>query len=379
MEIDEDIVGSSVQATWKRSSVPFHSNEGHVESESVEVLKHSCREKQPQRETMCCREVPETNESVDDFVTLSRQRQVAWQSTLHLVLKQSEPAAVEPKVALDSLASDLRDMEADLARASYFLPAYDQRALAATYKDLSKQLDAARSQLCPRKKFSFGSQRVARAKAAAAVQAVPVGSKQDSENARDEGMPSVTDGRGVQGARGETVVVDLRRLPHGDYTLADLEDCEVFLLGSMSALRCHKLARCRLYAGPVAGSAFVDLVSGCDLHIAAHQVRIHAAENSDLYLAVRSNPIIEHSTGIRVAPYGFPPMVEAVAAAGLGRNDTAVEGKWREVNDFGWLRATPSPNWSVLPEALRKAPPSPPSDCRFDASGISVVSKQIPP
>lgn len=29
-----------------------------------------------------------------------------------------------------------------------------------------------------------------------------------------------------------------------------------------------------------------------------------------------------------------------------------------QVNDFGWLRATPSPHWAVLPEAERAAAPA---------------------
>jgi hypothetical protein len=33
-------------------------------------------------------------------------------------------------------------------------------------------------------------------------------------------------------------------------------------------------------------------------------------------------------------------------------------GQWADVQDFGWLRSTASPNWTLLPEAER-APPEP--------------------
>lgn len=99
------------------------------------------------------------------------------------------------------------------------------------------------------------------------------------------------------GLRGCTAVVGPEALGGSDYTLMDLEDCTVFLLGRMSALRAHRLSRCRVHCGPVSGSAFLDRIDGCTLHLPAHQVRIHTATDTDWYLRVRSNPIIEHSKG----------------------------------------------------------------------------------
>lgn len=44
-------------------------------------------------------------------------------------------------------------------------------------------------------------------------------------------------------------------------------------------------------------------VSDSTLMLASRQVRIHATHMTDIYLRVRSNPIIEHSSGVRFAPY----------------------------------------------------------------------------
>jgi hypothetical protein len=41
-----------------------------------------------------------------------------------------------------------------------------------------------------------------------------------------------------------------------------------------------------------------------------------------------------------------------LAAAGLAEQTEI----WADVQDFGWLRAAASPNWSVLPEAERELP-----------------------
>lgn len=90
--------------------------------------------------------------------------------------------------------------------------------------------------------------------------------------------------------------------------------------------------------------------------IAARQVRIHAAERSDFYLRVKSHPIIEHSSALRFAPYelAYPGAAEDLLEQGLGEES----GMWERVNDFGWLRATPSPNWALLPEVERAAAPA---------------------
>lgn len=102
--------------------------------------------------------------------------------------------------------------------------------------------------------------------------------------------------------------------------------------------------------------------------IAARQVRIHAARRTDFYLRVASHPIIEHSEGVRVSPYtpAYPGAQADLDEQGLGRDEAAM---WRQVNDFGWLRATPSPHWAELPEAERLAPPpAPPSQPPADGA-----------
>ena len=103
--------------------------------------------------------------------------------------------------------------------------------------------------------------------------------------------------------------------------------------------------------------------------IAARQVRIHAAHASDFYLRVRSHPIIEHSSSLRFAPYAcsYPGCRADLEGQGLEPDS----GMWRQVNDFGWLRATPSPHWSEMPEAERQAPAQAPGEEAAPAEAAS--------
>ena len=77
--------------------------------------------------------------------------------------------------------------------------------------------------------------------------------------------------------------------------------------------------------------------------LASQQVRIHSSQHCDFYLRVRSNPIIEHSSRLRFAPLSGAAQEEAEAGAMLSEQGEAES--WRAVQDFGWLRTTPSPNW----------------------------------
>ena len=85
----------------------------------------------------------------------------------------------------------------------------------------------------------------------------------------------------------------------------------------------------------------------CSVSLASHQVRVHRTHSTQLHLRVRSNPIIEHCTAVRVAEYkplGYVGAAEAFSACALGE-EVAAQGLWAQVQDFDWLRSSPSPNW----------------------------------
>lgn len=85
----------------------------------------------------------------------------------------------------------------------------------------------------------------------------------------------------------------------------------------------------------------------CTLWLASRQVRIHRASGSRLHLRVASGPIIEHCTTLGFGPcpaLAYPGAAEDLEAAQLAED----RGLWRQVQDFGWLRSTPSPAWRAL-------------------------------
>lgn len=94
-------------------------------------------------------------------------------------------------------------------------------------------------------------------------------------------------------------------------------------------------------AGRVAGPAHVTGVRDSVLVLNARQVRMHECRNVTVYLWCGSHPIIEDCEGVRVAPL-------PATFLGRGQDNAAGSNQWDQVDDFGWLKAEPSPNWRRL-------------------------------
>lgn len=71
---------------------------------------------------------------------------------------------------------------------------------------------------------------------------------------------------------------------------------------------------------------------------------MHGSKKVDVYLHSASRPIIEDCVGIRFAP--MPQALESLAIA-------QAVNHWDQIDDFKWLKAEASPNFSLLDEDRR--------------------------
>ncbi|CAI8618943.1 unnamed protein product [Vicia faba] len=278
---------------------------------------------------------------------LSRFSQLKSSIESHLSDSQSlssDPSQLKPH--FDKISESISDLEKLVAQSSYFLPSYDVRSSLKTVSDLKRSLDCLSSELIPKKKFSFKNKAKASKKDQGSV--LP-----ESKPVRDSVQPSYVarDSPGFRNKTGEVLVGEFKESEIGEFTISDLDSCEVRIIGCIRALFIHRLKNCRVYVGPVTGSILIEEAEGCVFAIASHQIRIHGARRSDFYLRVRSRPIVEDCNGVRFAPYclSYRGIEEDLRGADLD----AETGNWANVDDFRWLRAVQSPNWSILPENER--------------------------
>lgn len=74
------------------------------------------------------------------------------------------------------------------------------------------------------------------------------------------------------------------------------------------------------------------------------QFRIHSSSRAILLLHIPSNPIIEHSSSLRFGRY--PSSLRHKTSP------SSVVSRHRDVQDFGWIKAGPSPNFEVLTDEV---------------------------
>ncbi|KAL2117430.1 hypothetical protein VTJ04DRAFT_7090 [Mycothermus thermophilus] len=109
-----------------------------------------------------------------------------------------------------------------------------------------------------------------------------------------------------------------------------------------ASLALKDIARSVIVAGHVDGPVHVTNLRESVVMVAARQVRIHECVDVVFYLHCGSRPIIEDCKGVRFAR---APEVY------LTEQEKKTPNLFDQVDDFKWLKATESPNWSLLPES----------------------------
>ncbi|KAJ3411420.1 hypothetical protein HDV05_002202 [Chytridiales sp. JEL 0842] len=300
-------------------------------------------------------------------------------------LKSSIPSTPQaPEEVLLGLRKRLTQLEKRLTDATIYLPSYDQRQCALQISELQSLLNAATK---PKPKFSFASKKkdAARASSTLSAQTPKVDSVQ-SDVALAAGVSE-----GVDKKDGEvkleipphaTVVKDLRK---GKVTLGDVlsadnkedkKDWDVYIVNcsnafidltdlnkstatttsaeenspnndnnqpTLSAIHIRNLTASLLITPPLAGSVLIDSCNDCTLvFTSCQQYRMHNSVNTRVVLFIPSAPIIEDCTGVYFAPI-TNECLEFLKSS--EKVDEKRVNRWRDVEDFKWLRKQKSPNW----------------------------------
>ncbi|CAK9204024.1 unnamed protein product [Sphagnum troendelagicum] len=326
--------------------------------------------------------IADPRESLDAFLAVFSQRReeicVCFAEKKAALLSSPNVEDVASlKVELESLLLEVGKLQKLVADSSFYLPTYTMQSAQATVTKLKEEVETAMSDLLPKRKFSFRGKSTTTKRASfqgiqdeqnAVVNnsfqgiqdkqdAVVNNSSQGIQDKQDDAVnPSF---QGIQDMQDAVLVRDAKDLEEDrEFRLSNLSNCRVYLQGKFTTLYVNKLRNCHVYAGPVTGSVLIEEVQGSLFMLASHQIRIHSTTATDFYLRVRSRPIVEYTKGIRFAPYAFhySGIEKDLQAANL-MEETDL---WESVDDFRWLRAVQSPNWSVLPSDQRISMEGPP-------------------
>lgn len=218
---------------------------------------------------------------------------------------------------------------------------------------LAEELAEARKALAPKQKFSFKNRR--KDSAAAIGGAFKVTASSHGPSAKSVLSPDVreADNLVISSKKLENILLALPETTasssFSSLLLSDLERCVTTFpldttLFSSAAVKNVKYSLLYL-GGSINGPLHLTGLTNVVLVVACRQLRMHEANNVDVYILCPSRPIIEDCKNIRFAPLrkeGLGPTWEAVGS-----------NMWDQVDDFKWLKSEHSPNWEVLPEAER--------------------------
>ncbi|EQC32101.1 hypothetical protein SDRG_10297 [Saprolegnia diclina VS20] len=275
--------------------------------------------------------------AVDGFWKQFTEMETATRARLDAL--QSQEPSPNLRAELDSLVAGVQAMRDSAADASLYLPPYDIRQSQAILSRLLAEIEAQRSALAPRKKFTFK----ARAKKASATTEAITAPSSDAPTPAI--APATLDHELIYADRcDEVLVIDAPESP--DLTLARLTNCIVCIVTPTSALRATALRNCHVLTGPIAGSLWLEDCTESSFTVACRQLRVHHCHNARFYLRISSHPIIEDCSKLGFAPYTlqFDGLGAQLEASGMDRPSPL----YAQVHDFKWHRAQQSPHWYLL-------------------------------
>ncbi|KAF9530526.1 tubulin binding cofactor C-domain-containing protein [Crepidotus variabilis] len=267
----------------------------------------------------------------------------AMRSDLETQVEHANLKGLSSAETLQGLTSSLAKAAKALADAAGSIPSYDQKLYESQLKALGTAIESLRES-APKPKFSFRRKGpvAPAAKPTSSINAVstPTTTFPASEPSSNSIVVSNLSRQYIN--RESLSVHNLQT----DLALSDLDGCIINLLpaasGSVEALRlgalhARNIKNCVLMLPIFEGSALLHDLSNCVIVLGSHQFRMHTSRDVDVFLDIGSNPIIEHCQNVRFG--GYPTVWPSITSHGH---------KSYSVQDFSHIRATPSPNFSIL-------------------------------
>lgn len=314
-------------------------------------------------------------------------------------LNQMSVTGGERNDAVDHCLAGIDRLSHEVKDASSYVPAYDQRTYSEAIKALSEKLQNTRNAFNPPKKFQFKTRKNASAisindaaelaqsqklrapvyvsdtsNANSSFAPTPLDKLSPGEERRqldfaadtveEDGIDGIEAGPGIRKpsfSNAAKVTISKHEGLHivlptsaahatSSGTVSNLRHCIVDLSpptangAPFAALYLKNIKDSLIICGQVAGAIHITDVVDSVIVISCRQFRMHDSKNTDVYLHSASRPIFEDCDGLR-----FAPLPEAYATPETLQSSN----QWDQIDDFKWLKAEPSPHFSIFPESER--------------------------
>jgi len=292
--------------------------------------------------------------------------------------------------AIDHCLAGISKLSNDVKDISGSLPAHDQRTYSEAIKALSERLQKTRAQAAPKPKFSFkkknasaisindAAELAARKRllqpnssfssgvssfvttpltmpqtpvnGSAVENSQPGDAKADTTNSITESV------RKLSFSKADKIHISNHNKIHimlpssathatsgtsGTVTNVrdSVIDMSISATSAFATLTLKNITGSLIVCGHVDGAVHITNVKDSILVVATRQFRMHESKNVKVYMLCKSRPIIEDCEGIE-----FAEMPDCYVT----ERDKDIKNLYDQVDDFKWLKAEHSPNWSVL-------------------------------
>lgn len=293
-------------------------------------------------------------------------------------LAAPDQSLTERKAQTEAALAGITKLAASLADASSGLPAYDQRSYNQSIRELQDKLAITQASHAPKPKFSFKNRHLAAptseatstttsrsvtpthlrdtASLTAISQPTPAHAQpahpQQSEAADHQSNPA-----NINTVNFDGLSNTFKQWPTEDTgqssssaadqsspscTISDISSSIVFLnprsWTGVPTLTVSNATSSLIVAACIKGPAWMNGLKDSTVVLSCHQFRMHDSHNVKVYLHCASRPIIEDCSGIKFM--SLPSKFQT--------DDIILRlNMFDQVDDFKWLRAEQSPNWSL--------------------------------
>lgn len=322
-------------------SLEIHNSTENLKLEKINIIskreierKHNLQKKKDDINL----KLPE-NEKLEVFETLISDKQLY---IMDLIENSKNLSKKELPDHFNIISKEIAALQKYVAASNIFLRNYDLEKCKSIIEELATKSKVLEGELLPKKKFTFKNK-------SKKEQQKYVNGKNELDEVDFSSKQNLDiNVCGFFNKRNENLLMTNEDVFKKDVTLNQLENCQLYLKGTPSALHLNNLKNCRVLSGPVSTSIFAENCENCTFVIACQQLRLHASKNINIYLHVTSRAIMEDCTAISVAPYNweYDGIQTDFQTAML---DIKVNN-WKCIDDFNWLNVKHSPNWKEIDE-----------------------------
>lgn len=244
---------------------------------------------------------------------------------------------------LDKLFDGYNNLSKEFNQYINTLPSYHVKSLSNQLSSLLAKIEEAKSNLIPKKKFTFGAKKVI-AKPDANIQKQKIDPK-DKDVIEDYTDLMTVKFKDLENE--DNLVVERNEFDSKDILIENITKSTINFPGCPSTVYIKNVINSTINIGPISTSVFISNCKASELNLCAQQIRIHDSSELIIKAKVFGGSIIENCTQIKIKryDYNYPDADKDL----IKMNAHNSEDRWSEMVDFNWLsKDVKSPNFEVI-------------------------------